>query len=77
MKEGTNANTYRGNPSRVNAGTAESFLLYLVTCGIFSRSSKRNDAVAELRQALHHVDPVVRCVAGQMLDLSGCDCLAA
>ena len=47
----------------------DSPLLYFVGCGIFWRNEGQRDALRELMSALHHIDPMIRCVGTQMLSL--------
>lgn len=53
--------------STATAAAGDSLLFYLVGCGIVWRGDRREDAFRELVTAVHHLDPVVRCVATQML----------
>jgi hypothetical protein len=54
----------------VKASPGDSFLFYFIGCGIFWRGEGQRDTLRELMLALHHVDPLVRCIAMQMLGLN-------
>jgi hypothetical protein len=72
-----------GEKASENNGTSESevagdsLLLYFLGCGIFWRSEGQSDTLRELMLGLHHVDPLIRCIASQMLSLAHYDWIAA